>query len=205
MRIFGIISFLVLVFTPATLFAQGSGTSGGGTSSSSASSTGVSDVQVENQSEQGGFVGSGRPTGFVGIDEIYSTSSSRRTTTARSNSRVTTMTRSRAATSTMQRRPGTMAGTSLMGSSNNQSIRSVTSLDAGMMVAPVQRPLPMIEAELTRIHGIQDSRVSFTPSPTGTTAVLTGTVASERERRVAQQYLLLEPGIHRVENRLEIR
>jgi hypothetical protein len=205
MRILGIISFLVLVLIPAALFAQGSGMSGGGTSSSGTSSTGISDVQVENQSAQGGFIGSGRPTGFVGIDEIYSTTSNSRRSTTRANSRVTTLTRSRAATSTMQRRPGTMMGTSLMGSSNNTSIRSVTSLDIGMAVSPERRPHTTIEAELTKIHGIQDSRVSFAPSPTGTTAVLTGTVSSERERRVAQQFLLLEPGIHRVDNRLEIR
>jgi osmotically-inducible protein OsmY len=39
----------------------------------------------------------------------------------------------------------------------------------------------------------------------GAVVVLTGTVASERERRVAKQLLLLEPGINRVDNRLEIR
>jgi len=194
MRTLGIIAFLMFVFAPVALFAQGSGVSGPSTS----------DFQVENQSEQGGFIGSGRPTAFVGVDEIYNTSSSRSSAT-RSNSRITTTTRPRTTASAGQRRLGATAGTYQMGSYSNQSIRSITSLDAEMEVPSAQRSLPMIGAQLTRIRGIEDSQVSFTQSPTGTTAVLTGTVASERERRVAQQLLLLEPGIHRVENRLEIR
>ena len=206
MRILGTVS-LLLLFTPVVLFAQGSGTQGTGTQSTSSS---VSDNQVENQSAQGGFIGSGRPTGFVGVDEIYSTTSnsrSSRSSTARSNSRVTTTTRARTATSTAQRRLGTMTGTSLMmgGTSSTQSIRSITSLDAEMAVPTTRRPLPAVEPQLARIRGIQDYRLSFTSSPAGTTAVLKGTVASESERRVAQQLLLLEPGIHRVENLLEIR
>jgi osmotically-inducible protein OsmY len=63
----------------------------------------------------------------------------------------------------------------------------------------------MVESHLTRVNGIQNGQVSLTSSSSGTTAVLTGTVASEGERRVAQQLLLLEPGINRVENLLEIR
>jgi len=62
-----------------------------------------------------------------------------------------------------------------------------------------------IESGLNRIQGIQDSQIVFKGSPTGATAVLTGTVASDRERRVAKQLLLLAPGVSRVENLLEIR
>ena len=198
---FFVIALLVFVVLPGSLFAQGGG---GGTTAGGATAAG------EGLSAQGGFIGVGQPIGFVGVHEIYNrTTGASRTSTARQTTAVRP--RTTVAATAAQRRPGTMLGGAQFGNlGGNQAIRSTTSPD----FAPtdfnsgglsMQRPLPTIEMGLTRIQGMRDSRVSLTDSPTGTKAVLTGSVSSERERRVAQQLLLLEPGINRVENLLEIR
>ncbi|MCL2006275.1 MAG: BON domain-containing protein [Planctomycetaceae bacterium] len=186
------VAFLLFVALPGSLFAQ------------AANETTVA-TEVQNLSAQGGFIGSGRPDAFVGVHEVYNrTSSASRTA---STARLTTTTRPRAAatSSIATRQSGMLAGTGQLGTQNNQTVRSATALGFDRATFPMQRLLPIIETNLARIQGIQDGQVSFTNSPTGTTAVLTGTVSSERERRVAQQLLLLEPGINRVENRLDIR
>ena len=215
MRVLGIIAFLLVLIVPMPLFAQqtgGSTSDSGSTAASQTISTEFGDayggVQNAAAQAQGTFVGAGRPDAFVGMADIYSiygnttnrsasSSAARRTTAARTTVRPTTTTARRATT--------TAARTSQTGASNSQTIRSVTSMDFDAAM-PAQRIQPATaETLLNRVHGIQDSHVSFRSSPMGTTAVLTGTVASGRERRVAQQLLLFEPGINRVENRLEIR
>jgi len=198
MKIFGFTLFLTFVVLPASLFAQ----SVGGTSSGSSSET------VTNLSEVGGFIGSGRPEVFVGTGELFNSTSSTRnassTTRARNTRATTTQRRTATSTAAMQRRAGTLGGFSSLGSSN-QTIRSITSLDSDIAVAPAQRPLPAVDSHLSRIPGIEDGRVTFNQSSQGTTAIIKGTVASDRERRVAQQLLLMEPGIDRVENLLKVR
>ena len=198
MKFLGIVPFLVFIVLSGSLFAQNVG---GTTGIGSMNST----VQVENQSELGGFVGSGRPTAFVGIDEIYNTSSSTRRTSSSSAARTATTARPRTAISAVQRQPGAARTSSAFGYTGTQTIPSTTSLDLDMAVPHVRQPLTTAETQLTRIRGIRDGQVSFTDTPMGTTAVLTGTVASDTERRVAQQLLLLEPGINRVENLLQVR
>ena len=201
MKFFGIVPFLLFVVVSGSLFAQSTGgTTGTG--------LGDSTLQVENQSELGGFIGSGRPTGFVGVDEIYDTTSSARRSSSSSSSRssrLTTTARPRTATSASQRQQGAARACSAFGNIDTQTVRSITTLDADMVVPHVRRSPTVGKMQLTRIRGLQDCQVSFATSPKGTTAVLTGTVASERERRVAQQLLLLEPGINRVENLLRVR
>ena len=201
-RIFGIVSVLVFLVTPVSLFAQPGGVAG----VASSISTGFGDTfgGVQNVSELGGFIGGGRPTtGFVGTTEIYNTSSNRATGTARQNTVARTV---RPVTTTAARRAVTPAtrGT-LAGNLNNQAVRSATSIDFDFAMPSREMQPTTVATHLNRVPGIQNSQVTFTSSPMGTTAVLTGTVASDRERRVAQQLLLLEPGINRVENLLEIR
>ncbi|MCL2709611.1 MAG: hypothetical protein FWE95_01925 [Planctomycetaceae bacterium] len=202
MKIFGIVSFFVFLIVPVSLFAQ----QGGGTSSFS-NDFGDTFGGVQNVSEQsvGTFIGGGRPTnGFVGNVEIYNTSSSRSANTARQNTTARPVTAARSVTATAARRvttPTTRAGQ--LGA--NQTIRSATSMDFDFVIPPSRLQPATVETLLNRVHGIQDSRVTFSGSPQGTTAVLTGTVASDRERRVAEQFLLMEPGINRVQNLLELR
>jgi hypothetical protein len=195
MKFLGIVPLLMFVIVSGSLFAQSTAGTGSGNSTS----------QVENQPEMGGFIGSGRPTAFVGIDDIYGTSSSTRRNSSSNTARLATAARSRTARPVTQRQQGAARAYSAFGTIDTQTIRSTTSLDADMAVPHVRQPLTIGELQLTRIRGIQDCQVSFATSPMGTTAVLTGTVASERERRVAQQLLLLEPGINRVENLLQVR
>ena len=214
MRVFGVVSFLVFLVVPVLLFAQQqSNTNGSGSSASSSSIStefGESYGGVQNVSAQaaGTFIGGGRPDAFVGTTEIYSSNSnssrSSSTNTARRTA-TTTRTTARTATTTARRATTAAAGTTPTGSANNQLIRSATSVDFDADM-PTRRVQPAaIEVYLNRVRGIQDSQVTFRSSPLGTTAVLTGTVASERERRLAHQLLLLEPGINRVDNLLEIR
>jgi len=200
MKFVRIVPFLLLTaFSASSLFAQGGGNTGGGTGVSVESDF----MGVENVAALGGFIGGGSPNAFVGRDEIYRSGSSSRSTRTTNTSRLaaTTTARTRTAvTSTAQRQAGGGFGTSPFGS-NNQSIRSTTSLDSDMGSPSVQRLSPALETQLARLQGIQGSQVALT----GSTAVLTGTVASNTERRVAQQLLLLQPGINRVDNRLEVR
>ena len=194
MRSFKFISFLVFAALPAPLLAQGGGAAGGVSAPTIATT-------VESQVEAATFVGGGRPSAFVGTADIFTrtASSSRTTRTAATTTRPRTMT-------TVQRQTGAVSRmTAASGNLAGQTIQSATSFDFDLAVPRMQRPLPAIETDLTRMQGVQDSQVSLTVSPAGTTAVLTGTVASDRARRVAQQFLLLEPGIDRVENRLEVR
>jgi len=71
--------------------------------------------------------------------------------------------------------------------------------------ATLQRSIPAMETSLARIQGLRHGQVSLYTTPTGTTAILTGSVASPQDRRTAQHLLLLEPGINRVENQLDVR
>ena len=207
MRIFALVSFLVFILAPVPLSAQG----GGGNNTSS--STGIGDSSafqgVTNISEQvaiqGSFIGSGRPSAFVGIDEIYTGSSASSRSSASNNRRTTTTSRPVTRT-TAQRRVGMNTGVAQLGrNANNPLVRELTSIDFDIVMSPSRKLPTTVETHLTRIQGIQDIQVMFKDSPVGTTAVLTGTVASERERRVAKQLLLLEPGISQVENLLEVR
>ena len=212
MRFYTMVPFLVLAAIPMPLFAQMA--SSAGSASSGQSASGQSNdlgIDVQNVSEQassrGEFIGSGRPTYFVGIDEVFSSTPARSTTNSAAR-RQTTPQRStvRSSTAAAQRRTGMMSGISQSGNANTQGIRSISTFDLNAMTTLSQRPnQKVVEANLARIQGIQEGQITFTHSPTETTAVLTGTVASERERKVAQQILLLEPGINRVENLLEIR
>ena len=187
-----------------SLFAQQSGSSA--STSSISTEFGDSYAGVENVSAAavGTFIGGGRPNAFVGTTEIYNTSSSRsasssrQTTAARTTARSVTTTAARRTTAATTR-------TAQAGSANNQTIRSITSIDFDFVTPSSRMQSDAVTTHLNRVNGIQDSQVAFRNSPQGTTAILTGTVASARERNVAQQLLLLEPGINRVENRLELR
>jgi len=212
MRVFRIVSLLAFFTVPVSVFAQqtGAGTSTAATSSINtefgSTYQGVANVS-EQAATQGSFVGSGRPTGFVGIDEFFVGSSNSSRTS--SNPRRQTTTVRPATRSTTQRQSGMMPSVTRSTSGNaNQFVRAVTSIDFDVATLSLQKRRATAETvalSLNRIQGIQNSQVTFKDSPAGTTAVLTGTVVSERDRRVAQQLLLLEPGIDRVENLLEIR
>ena len=203
MKIIRIVSFFTVLVVPVSLFAQGGGTSSASTTSIS---TDFGDsYTVENVSEAaiGTFIGGGRSTvGFVGNVEIYNTGSTR---SSSSTSRTNTATMPRSISSAVQRRPTTAVTRTTQAGLNNQSIRSISSIDFDFTVPAQWRQPAMVETDLNRVNGVQDSRITFTSTPLGTTVVLTGTVSSDRQRKVAQQLILLEPGVSRVENLLEIR
>ena len=207
MRIFGVISFLLFFVASAPLFAQQSGSTSTAATSLISTEFGGSYEGVQNVSEQaqGTFIGGGRPDAFVGNAEIYNTSSSRSSSTSRRATAARTTT-ARPVTTTAARRTTAAAtrGTQT-GSANNQTIRSATSLDSDLSMPTQRIQSTTVASQLNRVQGLQDGQVAFRNSSTGATAVLTGTVTSEKDRKVAQQFLLLEPGISRVENLLELR
>ena len=205
MRVLVITSVLAFFIAPVSLFAQQGGRESTTATTSASTSFGESYEGVQNVSAQaqGTFIGGGRPTGFVGTTEIYNSSSSRVPSSTRQTAARTTV---RPATTATQRLATTSAARAgQVGNINNQTIRSASSIDFDVTM-PSQRIQPTaVATHLNRMPGIQGSQVTFRSSPSGTTAVLTGTVASNRERRVAQQLLLLEPGVNKVENLLEVR
>ena len=207
------ITLLIFLVVPGLIFAQQGTATNQGTNANQSMNTdfGSSYQGVENVSEQaaqqGNFVGSGRPSSFVGVDEVYNSGGAANASRAASSRRQTTTTRT--VRSTAQRRTTTATGgarSNLLGNSN-QFVRAVASVDFDVPASSwtPQAVVGPVGSSLKRIQGLQDSQITFQSSPTGTIAVLTGTVASKTERRVAEQRLLLEPGISRVENLLEIR
>ncbi|MDR0521836.1 MAG: hypothetical protein LBH00_08315 [Planctomycetaceae bacterium] len=188
--------------------SSGSGSSSSGSSSSSSSfSSGLSSEliptsqAIDNPSNRE-FIGAAVPGGFVGTDDVNassSTTSSRRqssTTTARTTSRTTTARRTTAAAGTAGRTASSTSGT---------SVRAATSTDFEFTPVYAAERLTVIQNRLTRIPGIAQGQIALQNSPAGTTAVLTGIVKTEKERKLAKQMLLLEPGIDSVDNRLEVR
>jgi hypothetical protein len=221
MKIVGIVALFVCLVFPMQIFAQqGGGNSGGGSSSGSSGGSVSNDADslslgsvfeeyggVQNVSELsvGTFIGGGvAAEGFVGNVEIYNTGSNRSTNTSRLAS--TTRTTTRPTTTAARRTTGTISRTTQAGGVNNQTIRSATSISSDWLPSGGEIPSVSVEeSTLNRLPGVFGSQVTYKTSPLGATAVLTGTVSSDWDRRVAQQILLLEPGINQVENLLDIR
>ena len=208
MRILMIAS-LILVVVPTSLYAQGMGTSSSSSGTSSTSSFSDSTPGVENQAQTATFVGGGKPDAFVGTVDIYASffgaSRTARSTSRASAARATTTSRPRTSATTSRVAGTTMGLTSQAGGVNSQTVRALTSFDDGFTFSTERAAQPTIESYFARIQGVQDMQLSFTNSLQGATAVVSGAVPTVRERRVVQQMLLLEPGIDRVDNRLEIR
>lgn len=51
---------------------------------------------------------------------------------------------------------------------------------------------------------LQDRRVQLSPAPTGRSVVLTGTVPSAHDRRIAELLVMFEPGVETVANDLQV-
>ncbi len=50
----------------------------------------------------------------------------------------------------------------------------------------------------------ENVNIQLKNTPSGTVATVSGNVASEKDKKLLQQLILLEPGIDRVENQLNI-
>ena len=109
-------------------------------------------------------------------------------------------------TTNMMGNMGRMGG---VGGTNTNTVRSVTSLGYSLSeTAETARP-----SEAVRISQIENrinnnSRITVivpvTVEMENSTAILRGTVKNEHERKLLEQLVKLEPGIHRVQNELTL-
>lgn len=211
----------------ASAFAQSSGTgSGTGTGTGSGSSGSGSTIgsggdigsgsQFQSASTapefegfQGveansSFVGVNDSVPFIGREEVFGTStSSTRTSNVRSMSsssrRTTTTRRSTSRSMTAGRSGSTTSG---------REVRAATTTDfafSPMEVGSREASFRTRMGRLPNFRVIPDQvSIQLAQTPTGTVATLSGTVPSTRDRRLIQQLVLLEPGIDKVDNKLEV-
>lgn len=78
-------------------------------------------------------------------------------------------------------------------------------LRSAVNVAPLQ-PTAVAASATRRLSAIQSNQAypSVNVTMQGRTAVLTGSVQSDRDRRMSQLLMSMEPGVSRVENRLNV-
>ncbi|MDR3232341.1 MAG: BON domain-containing protein [Planctomycetaceae bacterium] len=210
--VFCVSCLILLLSSLAAAQDTGSGSttdSSSGFSGSASDSSSVFSETVDTPTFQGlednanrGFVGSGTPDGFVGVDEVYESFAPTNSTTSRNSTSATTR---RTATSSVSRTTTNRnTNRTSTGNSGQQLVRSRTVTDIEYVVPQTAQRISAIQTHLKRIQGLQNGDVNIEQTKAGTVAVLTGTAASEKERKVAGQLLLLEPGIDKVDNRLTV-
>lgn len=190
----------------------GSGVStGSGSSSSSSDSAGSSlgettqtpEFQADWGTGSSSFVGrqdSGSP--FIGREQSFDDSKSlnNRSTTSRSST-------TRRSSSTRTTRRATTSRSS-GNTTNSRSVRAETSTDFAFSPMEVEKRTTAFRSRMTRLPNLKiipdqvDIRVAQTSK--GTVATLKGVVPSQRDRKIVQQILLLEPGIDLVDNQLVV-
>ena len=195
---------------------SGSGSGGMGSGSSSSGSIGTgsqfqsSTTAPEFEGFQGveansSFVGVNSGVPFVGREEVFGTSSSStRTSNVRSmtsNTRRTTTTRRSTSSRSMSSgRSGSTSG--------SREVRAETMTDFAFSPMEVNGREAAFRTRLGRMPNFrvipEQVEIKVGQTPAGTVATLIGNVPTERDRRLVQQLVLLEPGIDRVENNLVI-
>lgn len=197
--------------------STGSGSSSTGSSSGSGSgsigsdtgmgqslgSTAASDVDRFEGVAANDFVGINDSAPFVGRERPFETSSSTRTSNVRSTSTRSTSRTTSSRTSTSRTNIGRTSGTS-----NQTGVRSMTSTDFAFSPMEVGHREATFQYRLNRIPNLRSLpnqvQVKIENTTTGNVATLKGTVSSERDRKIAKQLLLLEPGIDKVDNHLVV-
>jgi len=96
----------------------------------------------------------------------------------------------------------------LSSTSNSRTVRAATTTDFAFSPMEVGNRTAEFQTRISRLPNLrvvpEQVNIKLEGTPEGNIATLTGTVPSERERKVMKQLLLLEPGIDKVENKLEI-
>jgi hypothetical protein len=189
--------------------------SGSNTGSSSNSSSANSEfgttieaptLQDFQESTSQTFIGRDSSIPFIGREEQpfsdrQTSSTTRRTTTSTSSS-------TRRATSSRMTSNRSMSSSrsGLNSSGNGRTVRAATQAEFALSPMEVSQRTTEFQTRITRLPNLhlvpEQIEVNLESTPQGNIATLTGTVASERERKVLKQLLLLEPGIDKVENKL---
>jgi hypothetical protein len=153
------------------------------------------------------FIGRDSSLPFIGRDEPFgdrqtSASNKRTTTTTSSSARRATSTRMTSNRSMMSSRSG------ITSSSGGRTVRATTQAEFALSPMEVNHRTTEFQTRITRLPTLhvmpEQISVNLESTTQGNVAILTGTVASERERKVMKQLLLLEPGIDKVENKLTV-
>ncbi|MDR0336957.1 MAG: BON domain-containing protein [Planctomycetaceae bacterium] len=154
------------------------------------------------------FIGRDNSVPFIGREEPFSdrqtSTNNRRTTTSTTTStRRTTSSRMTTANRSMSGRSGLNSATN-----NGRTVRATTQTEFMLSPGDVDQRTTDFQTRITRLPRLQvvpeQIGVTLASTSQGNIATLTGTVSSERERKILKQLLLLEPGIDKVDNRLTI-
>lgn len=141
---------------------------------------------------------------FVGREEVFNSS------TTRGSTRTTpSTTATRRVTTTSRRTTGTRSmSTARTGTTGGREVRAATTTDFAFSPMEVSNRETSFRTRLGRLPNFraipEQVDIKISQTPTGTVATLSGTVSTERDRRLAKQLVLLEPGIDRVENNLVV-
>ncbi|MDR2114962.1 MAG: BON domain-containing protein [Planctomycetaceae bacterium] len=151
------------------------------------------------------FVGRDSSVPFVGREEVTlgTTTSSRKTSPTTTSARRTTSSRM-----TSNRSMTSRSASGINSSNNGRTVRAVTQAEVTFSPTDIQHRTIKFQSRITRLPSLHSTpeqiNVKLENTPQGNIATLTGTVASERERKVIKHLLLLEPGIDKVENKLSV-
>lgn len=183
------------------------GTSGGGTPTSAALGSTVDMPEFQGfETQQQTFVGIPDNASFVGVDDV--SSGNNNVTSSRRNTSTRRTTTTRRTTSSRMSASRTSMGRSTANSRNSTSVRATTTADFGFSPLGVAGRENAFRTRLPRLNLSvvpEQLNVQVNSKPEGTVATLNGTVATQRDRKLIQQLLLLEPGIDKVDNQLVIR
>lgn len=190
------------------------GTGGSSVSSGSSSSSGSEPTQfdeagvtptareIDRDSNISSFPGFPSNTPFIGREQSFETVYSR----SGNSSQAATARTSRGVSSTRSR-----AGSTSMGrtsSANASQVRAQTTTDFQFSPPEIDFRTTAFRSRMTRLPSLriapEQVDISIDRRKGENIATLSGTVASTRDRKLLQNLLLLEPGIDRVDNRLEV-
>ncbi|MDR2441186.1 MAG: hypothetical protein LBE12_17635 [Planctomycetaceae bacterium] len=187
--------------------SSSSGSSSGSTSSDLGSTIETPAFQGFQDTTSQTFIGRDSSVPFIGREEAFSdrqtsTNNKRTTTTATSSTRRTTSSRTSSRSMTSRSASGQNS------SSSGRTVRAVTQAEVAFSPMEVNHRTTEFQTRITRLPNLhilpEQISVKQESTPQGNIATLTGTVSSERERKIMKQLLLLEPGIDKVENKLII-
>ncbi|MGL6193322.1 MAG: hypothetical protein ACRC2T_00700 [Thermoguttaceae bacterium] len=167
-------------------------------------------VGREPYSSQGSRSSSARSRTSTGTSSTSRTGTAGRTTTSRSNVSRNTTNRN-----TNAMRMNMMGGMGGMGGANSTTIRSLTTLgfenekDNEKQIGQATTTeansirLPKLEEKINK-GGLRFTPIiPITVELSGSTATLRGVVKTERDSRLLEQFVLLEPGVLKINNELD--
>lgn len=184
--------------------SSSSGASSGGSNVGVVETTGVSAASDVDRFEGVGsmdFVGIRDGVPFIGRERPFESSSSRSSNVLSSTSR-SSRTTSRTSASR------TSIGSRTSSTSNQSGVRAATTTDFSFSPMEVGHREAAFRTRMQRMPNLRvipdQVRIQVARSGADNVATVRGTVASERDRKLVRQLLLLEPGIDRVDNQLVV-